>query len=161
MNIDMSLVSTDQTIQIISILASGLFIGWQIRSAKKREIEFKIHQQRKEQYAKLLNLLKNIFTASKNSQGNPDQMTFNFDQDYWFDVQLGMSMYVSEDVLKAYIHLTKTAKENPIMSVRELGDILLIMRKKVGFKDSNLSSRQVLSTFINDIYLPQYDEYFK
>jgi len=157
----MSLVSTDQTIQIISILASGLFIGWQIRSAKKREIEFKIHQQRKEQYAKLLNLLKNIFTASKNSQGNPDQMTFNFDQDYWFDVQLGMSMYVSEDVLKAYIHLTKTAKENPIMSVRELGDILLIMRKKVGFKDSNLSSRQVLSTFINDIYLPQYDEYFK
>lgn len=157
----MSLVSTDQVIQIISILASGAFIGWQIRSAKKREIEFKIHQQRKEQYSKLLNLLKNIFTASKNSKGDPDQITLNLDQDYWFDVQLGMSMYASEDVLKAYIHLTKTAKENPIMSVKELGDILLRMRKEVGFKDSNLSSRQVLSTFINDIYLPQYDKYFE
>lgn len=52
MNIYMSLVSTDQAIQITSILASGAFIGLQIRSAKKREIEFKIHQQRKEQYTK-------------------------------------------------------------------------------------------------------------
>lgn len=34
MNIHMSLVSTDQAIQIILILASGVFIGWQIRSAK-------------------------------------------------------------------------------------------------------------------------------
>jgi hypothetical protein len=161
MSIYMSLVSTDQVIQITSILASGAFIGLQIRSAKKREIEFKIHQQRKEQYTKLINLFIDIFKTAKNSNGNFDPKNLNFNQDDWFNIQIGMSMYASEDVLKAYINLMKTSRENPVMSIRKLGDLLLMMRKEVGFDDSNLSSRQILSTFINDIHFSKYDEYFE
>ncbi len=160
----MGTISSDQSLQIISIIVSGLFVGWQIRSAKKREIDFKIHQQRKEQYTKLINLLISIFTAAKNSKEDFDPEKLSFSQDDWFNVQIGMSMYASEEVLKAYINLLKTSTENratPIIINRELGDLILMMRKEVGFDDSNLSSRQVLSTFITDIHLPKYDEYFE
>lgn len=45
---DQFILGLDQVIQIIAILASGVFIGWQIRSTKIREIESRVYEQRKE-----------------------------------------------------------------------------------------------------------------
>lgn len=154
----------DQIIQIGSILASGLYVGWQIRSAKKHEIEFRVYQQRKEEYDKLLKLLRKIFVASKSpgdqKKGFNLKKDLDFGQDEWLDAQFGMSTFASEEVLNAYLDVVKTSKENPMLAIRKLGDMLLTIRKEVGIDDKNLSNRAVLSTFINDIYLPKYDELF-
>lgn len=153
----MGSISFDQAIQIGSILASGLIVSYQIKSAKKSEIDFKIHQQHKEQYSKLTALLKKALISAKKKEDH------NIDQDEWLDVQMGMSMYASEKTLKAYINLLKSSQANrdPIMINRQIGDLILLMRKEVGLQDSNLTSREVLSTFITDINDSKYDNYFK
>ena len=57
----------------------------------------------------------------------------------------------------------KSSQENKDSSMinRQIGDLILQMRKEVGLEDSNLTSRDVLSTFVNDINDPKYDQYFK
>jgi len=148
-------------IQIISILISGLFVGWQIRSAKKREIEFKIHQQRKEIYSKLVRIFIQILVASRNSDNNFDPTSdLPFGQEEWLDAQLGLSMYASRDVLNAYNEFIKTTQVDKIAGLRKFGELILKMRAEVGLDDSNISSRQILSNFITDINDSSYDKYF-
>jgi len=156
-------ISIDQWIQIssvvvqfLAIVASGLFVGYQIKSAKTSEIEFKVHELHKEQYSKLIDLLKKALMSIK------DQKNYEINQNEWLDVQMGMSMYASGKVLKAYINLLKSSQENKdsIAVNRQIGDLILLMRKEVGLEDSNLTSRDVLSTFITDINDSKYDQYF-
>lgn len=159
----MGLISIDQRIQLgsvivqfLAIVASGLFVGYQIKSAKTSEIEFKVHELHKEQYSKLIDLLKKALMAIK------DQKKYKIDQNEWLDVQMGMSMYASGKVLKAYINLIKLSQENknPMLVTKQIGDLILLMRKEVGLEDSNLTGRDVLSTFITDINDSKYDQYF-
>lgn len=159
----MGSISIDQWIQIssvvvqfLAIVASGLFVGYQIKSAKTSEIEFKVHELHKEQYSKLIDLLKKALMSIK------DQKNYEINQNEWLDVQMGMSMYASGKVLKAYINLLKSSQENKdsIAVNRQIGDLILLMRKEVGLEDSNLTSRDVLSTFITDINDSKYDQYF-
>ena len=159
----MGSISIDQWIQIssvvvqfLAIVASGLFVGYQIKSAKTSEIEFKVHELHKEQYSKLIDLLKKALMSIK------DQKNYKINQNEWLDVQMGMSMYASGKVLKAYINLLKSSQENKdsIAVNRQIGDLILLMRKEVGLEDSNLTSRDVLSTFITDINDSKYDQYF-
>jgi len=49
-------------------------------------------------------------------------------------------MYASEEVLEAYtdmMDILRQKSEPPGMINRRLGDLILTMRKEVGFKDSN------------------------
>jgi hypothetical protein len=156
----MSSLSIDQILQICSILASGAYVGWQIKGAKKLEIDSKIHEQRKVQYNELISLFKKMFIAIKNPEKDIGT-TEVFSQEEWININFNMSIYASENVFKAYLKMMKTAKENPMMAVKSLGDLILIMRKEVGYDDSTLTSRQVLSTFINDIDSPDNDKFFK
>lgn len=157
-------ISLEQAIQIISIVvqflaivASGLYVGWQIKGAKQSEIDFRVHEQRKEQYSKLIDLLKDVLVSVK------DTKIYEINATEWINVQMGMSLYASGKVLKAYINLLKSSQENKDSSIinRQIGDLILQMRKEVGLEDSNLTSRDVLSTFVNDIDDPKYDQYFK
>ncbi|WP_156148156.1 hypothetical protein [Methanosarcina sp. WH1] len=144
----------------MTIAASGLFIGYQIKSAKELEIESRVHEQRKDQYTKLITVLITTFMATKKSKENLNSK-IPFNQDEWFNVNVGMSQYASEDVLNAYINLIKTPKEDSQLMIRKLGDLLLMMREEMGFAGSNLTSRQVLSTFITDVNDSKYDQYFE
>jgi hypothetical protein len=144
-------------VQFLAIIISAFIVGYQLKSAKTNEIDFKIHEIHKEQYQKLIDLIKPIFIAVKN------QEKYEINQTEWTDVQMGMSMYASEHVLKAYTKLLRSSLErkDSLLINRQIGDLILLMRKEVGLNDKNLTSRDVLSPFINDIYNPKYDEYFR
>lgn len=170
----MSWTLSDQTVTLISILVSVIIVNKHISSTKEREIDFKVHQQRKEQYSKLIHLLIQIFASVKNTTtalnqkenaNTKEDTNCPFSQNDWFDVQLGMSMYASEEVLKAYLTMMDASRqksEPPMMINIRLGNLILMMRKEVGFKDSkNLTCRDVLGTFITDINDPIYDRYFE
>ena len=92
-----------------------------------------------------------------------DNKIYEINTTEWINVQMGMSMYASGKVLKAYINLLKSSQENKDSSIinRQIGYLILQMRKEVGLEDSNLTSRDVLSTFVNDINDPKYDQFFK
>lgn len=157
------ILGLDQIIQIMAILASGVFIGWQIRSAKIREIESKVYEQRKEGYSKLLALFTKIFAASKGSPKIDDlEGVLGLSPKEYLEIQIVMSTVASEEVLKTYSDIIKASQEGEAMlAVRRLGDMLLMIRKDVGIKDKDLSNRDVLSNFINDIHDAKYDKYFK
>jgi len=103
--INVGSISGDQALQIISIGLSGYFVGMQIRGAKNNEIDFKIHEIHKEQYQKLIDLLTSVFISVKN------QEKYEINQKEWTDVQMGMSMYAYEQVLKAYNKLLRSSQD--------------------------------------------------
>jgi hypothetical protein len=157
------ILGLDQVIQIIAILASGVFIGWQIRSAKIREIESRVYEQRKEGYSRLLALFTKIFAASKGQPKIDDlEGVLGLSPKEYLEIQIVLSTIASEDVLNTYSEIIKASQEGESMlAVKKLGDMLLMIRKDVGIKDRTLSNRDVLSNFINDIHDPKYDKYFK
>ena len=55
----------------------------------------------------------------------------------------------------------ESQKGQSMKAIAKLGDMLLMMRKDVGINDKNLTNREVISNFVNDIDDPKYDEYFK
>ena len=158
-------LSPDNQVQIITalvtvlpIVAGAVISIMQITSAKKREIEAKVHQQRKEKYEQLISIIRRIFT----NMGDIEKGKMPFKQEEWIDLQFNLAMYASSPVYQQYIRFRKKAEDKKgLEGMVELANLILLMRKEIGFSDSNISIRDVLGTFINDIEDTKYDGLFK
>ena len=158
-------LTKDQQIKLISaaftiipIVIGAMISVYQFSKTKEKDIEFKQHEQRKEKYEEFLKVLEKIFCNVKQVENGE----MPFEQEEWFDLQLGMTMYASEEVFRKYLDFTRINQEQQsIEGVVALGDLILLMRKEVGFSDSKLTSRDCLRTFITDIENPSYDEVFE
>lgn len=163
-------LSKDQEIELINSLitaavtAVSILIGvaltvYQLSKNKRKEIDFKIHEQRKIKYEELLRLIREIFVNSKEI----NQGKMPIDRSQWLDIQLGMTVYASQRVIKLMIIWMNEARSEkpPAEILLNFGEIILQMRKEVGFNDKNLSIRECLSLFITDIYDQKYDYLFE
>ena len=155
-------------VTVLSIAVGAAISIWQIGVAKRREIEARAHEQRKERYEQLLNVIQEIFSNMKAIEKGKMPV----DQKAWLDLQFGIATYASSDVFEKYIEFRQTAermekekiqekKPDGMMLILLLGQLILLMRKEVGFSDDKVSLRDVLGTFINDIYNPEYDHLFR
>lgn len=168
-------LTQDNQVAILTTLATvlSIFVGagisiWQIRVTKQREIEERVHEQRKERYEQLLNIVQEILVNTTNIQRGQ----LPFDRKKWLDLQFGMATYASTEVYQKYIEFRQTAerldkiknqgkKPDGMALVVLLGKIVLLMRKEVGLAEGNINVRDFLSTFINDINDPEYDYLFE
>jgi hypothetical protein len=97
---------------------------------------------------------------------NPAQISkgkFPFDRDQWLDIQMGLMVYASQDVFKKYLQVVHSGSEEDrgFRSLKSLGELIMAMRKEVGFNDDKLTTRECLSTIIFDINDKKYDDVFK
>ena len=158
-------LTTDQKTDIIKVLipAISVLLGAMISlytfsRTKKKEINFKIHEQRKIKYEQYLILIKKVFT--KVDEINKGEMPI--DKEEWYDIQLGIALYGSNIVFKKLNELTNPEQDsNPIDLVFKLGDLIKVMRKEVGLNNRNLSIRECLSSIVTDIHDPKYDKEYK
>ena len=122
---------------------------------KKKEINFKIHEQRKDKYEEYLELIKKMFSGIKEVKKGE----LPFKKDEWLDAQFGLLLYASDKVIdKANAIRNVNSNDDKYTVLFELGSMILLMRKEIGLDNKDLTIRECLSTFINDINDEKYDE---
>jgi len=141
-----------------SILVGAFLTVYQIYRNKKKEIDFKIHEQRKEKYEELIRIFRDILASVKSGV----EGELPFDHTHWLNTQLGMTLYGSQNVIMKINKLNEEARAQK--SSTEIlccfGELILEMRKEVGFNDKGLSIRECLSLYITDIKDPKFDQAF-
>lgn len=135
----------------ISTLGSVLIFN----KNKKKEINFKIHEQRKNKYEEYLQLIKRMLTSIK---GNAkDKLPFK--EEEWLNAQFGLLLYASDKVIdKANAIRNVNPNDDKYTVLFELGSMILLMRKEIGLDNKDLTIRECLSAFINDINNEKYDK---
>lgn len=137
----------------ISTLGSVLIFN----KNKKKEINFKIHEQRKNKYEEYLKLIKKMFASAR---GN-EKGKLPFKEEEWLDAQFGLLLYASDKVVdKANAIRNVDPNDDKYAVLFELGGMILLMRKEIGLDNKDLTIRECLSAFINDINDPKYDKYY-
>ena len=145
--------------QITSIAIAALAISYQVQSTKEREIQFKIHQQRKETYEDLLKVLEKIIKLSK--EKDPELIS-KMEPD-WRELRPKLIIYASPEVIAAYKaieHAGLETRSDAYAPVRRIAELYLQMRSEVGFAAEDVPTRQLLSFIITDINESQYNILF-
>lgn len=129
---------------------------------KKKIIEQQIREQKLPAYEEFIDFIFNIFKLNKNNRSIKDKDL----QEFFWKMNKKSILWLSDKTLKSYANwrklatdyskIEKASKEEGIMVMLALGDLLLDFRKDIGHKNNDIESGDVLSLFLNDYY-----EYFK
>ncbi|MCK5050221.1 MAG: hypothetical protein KAS53_00680 [Candidatus Cloacimonetes bacterium] len=160
-------LSTQQQVSLIPqiVITLSIVIGAVVSlivfsMTKRKEIKFKIHEQRKNRYEAYLT----IFTKALSNPQATLKGDLPMPKEEWAQIQMDLILYGSEKVLKKIIEMNEmgrvgdTTDKNIIIKV---GELTHIMRKEVGLTNKKLSIRESMSLFITDIFEPEYDYLFK
>jgi hypothetical protein len=143
--------------QFTSIAIAAIAISYQVQATKKREIEFRVHQQRKETYEGLLKVIEKIAKLTK--ENDPDLVEKMVND--WRELRPKIIIYASPRVIDAYKAIEKGGMESdadrPVASVKRIAELYRQMRSEVGFAAEDVPTRQLMSFFITDINDPQYN----
>jgi len=145
--------------QITSIFIAAIAISYQVQATKEREIQFKVHQQRKETYEGLLKVMEKIAKLQKEKDPN---LVGNMEND-WRELRPKLIVYASPKVISAYKAIERAgieSKGDSNAAVKRIAELYLQMRSEVGFAAEDVPTRQLLSFFITDINEPQYNDLF-
>ncbi|MDP8267522.1 MAG: hypothetical protein P9L97_02220 [Candidatus Tenebribacter davisii] len=159
-------LSANQQISLLQqiVLTLSIIIGAVVSitifsMTKRKEIKFKVHEQRKDRY-------KAYLTIYVKALSNPEATikgTLPMPKEEWAQIQMDLILYGSAKVLYKIIEMNKmgrvcdTTDKNIII---KLGELIHVMRKEVGLTNKKLSIRESLSLFITDIFESKYDYLF-
>ncbi|TQR47207.1 hypothetical protein [Paenibacillus popilliae] len=143
----------------LSVIIGAFVTVYQINKNKIKEIGFKIHEQRKEKYEELIRIFRDVLVNAQSIL----EGEIPFDKTHWLNSQLGMTLYGSTEVIKKVNKLNEVARaQRPATEVLIcFGELILEMRKEVGFNNKGLSVRECLSLYITDINESKYDRAFQ
>lgn len=153
LTLDQKLDLLKQVIPVISIVAGATISIFSFTLTKRKEINFKIHEQRKKKYEECLNFYQKIF--SNNS----------FDIEEFIRLQQELYLYGSNKVLLKIIEMNEIGRGNQIdrndILLVLFGQLLQLMREEIGLTNKQISIRDSLSLFVTDVYDEKYDFLFK
>ncbi|MTI67507.1 MAG: hypothetical protein FH753_13055 [Firmicutes bacterium] len=160
LTIEQKLDLLKQIVPTVSIVIGAMVSLFVFSKTKEKEIEFKVHAQRKEKYEKYLAFYqKTLANVDKIKQGE-----LPISREEWIDIQLGLIVYGSEEVIHKTVELNKIGRSkeysNNQMILVKMGELMHIMREEVGLSNKNLSIRDSLSLLITDIFDSKYDDLF-
>ncbi|MBN1467233.1 MAG: hypothetical protein JW924_00775 [Fusobacteriaceae bacterium] len=153
LTLDQKLDLLKQVIPVISIVIGATISIIIFALTKRKEINFKIHEQRKKKYEECLNFYQKIF--SNNS----------FDIEEFIRLQQELYLYGSNKVLLKIIEMNEIGKGNQInrndILLVLFGQLLQLMREEIGLTNKQISIRDSLSLFVTDVYDEKYESLFK
>ena len=136
---------------------SSRFYSQQARADLKKEFESRFNERKWTTYTGFADTVRDVLEASK--KGNvqkklPDfaKKLMSFTSSLW--------LVGSDEVVKAYIDWqmyyrqfddAESAREQPFEGLLNLTNILIEMRKDLGYENSNIGSVDLLKTFITDV----------
>ncbi len=133
------------------LLAALGGVGYLYRASqeKRRALEARLAESKRRLYEAYVNVLKDIAAETQAGQTidptayAPRLRTFAFDS----------ILIAADPVVRAHVRFTNLEKIAPgeNLAIPAIGDVLLALRRDVGFPDTKLTSRQILGVFVNDI----------
>jgi hypothetical protein len=163
---------TDAQIKIItplvtfnSILLAAAGIMYQVQATNEREIESKIHQQKRETYVLLLEFIAKFFENMREQGTTIDPATIVSRREY-IDLNFKLSTFASKEVIKTFYKFQHPDQElyqkNPgEWAVIQFGTLFKQMRKEISFQEGDVTARELLSLWMTDAYESKYDALFK
>lgn len=158
LSIEQQLELVKQIVPTLSIVIGAIISISIFLLTKKKEINFKVHEQRKIKYENYLELFKkSLINREVINDGK-----LPFEHEEWMDMQIGLILYGSDKVVKKINELNDIARypsddKNILVA---LGELMHLMRKEVGLTNKKVSIRDSLSLIITDIKDPQFDKWF-
>lgn len=181
-----------------SVIITGFGIMYQVEANNKREIKFKVHQQRKVRYNDLIIEIKNSISPEIANRAIENTLHLNASQSItsdqmdnvnkYVDSMFDLMLYGSPELIEKRIKQRKVQIKNDpnagflkaINSINEqkkdesalirekesmynliqTSELLLQMRKEIGFEDQSISSRKMLVLILDNIDDPEFDQYF-
>ncbi len=165
------LLLTDDQLRIVtplitfnSVLLAAAGIMYQVQAANEREIESKIHQQKRETYVQLLDFMAKFFENMR-KQGVTVNPLIIVSQKEWLDLNFKLSVFASKDVIKTFYSFQHPDpnfyQQNPgEWAIIQFGRLFKQMRKEVSFREGDVSVRDLLSLWMTDAHEPKYDNLF-
>lgn len=158
---------TDDQIKLItplvtfnSILLATAGIMYQVQATNEREMESKIHQQKRETYVQLLDLIAKFFENYQAKKGSAIDPATLISRREYMNLNFKLAAFGSEEVIRTFYKIQHPDSTNPEWAVIQLGSLFRQMRKEVIFKDGDVTERELLSLWMNDVYDSRYDEIF-
>ncbi|WP_069999655.1 hypothetical protein [Cellulosilyticum sp. I15G10I2] len=149
-----------QIVPTLSIVI-GAIISFSIFSlTKRKETNFKVHEQRKIKYENYLSIFQKVLAnADLFEKGE-----IPFDKEEWMEMQIGVIIYGSDKVIKKIVEMNEFSRNEESydknLLILKLGELMHLMRKEVGLSNKEVSIRDSLSFFITDIKDEKFDYLF-
>lgn len=148
---------TTEQIALFSIFVSILIFSM----GKRYELRFKKHELKKDQYAKFIKILEEVFMGMKLDDVDKLDESFEEMKKDFFDMGSSLLLYGSKKLYKQYVFYREFA-DNSIAKLSKhynqglvlyiISDMLKTIRKEVGLNYLNsISDVEILAFFVNDI----------
>jgi hypothetical protein len=125
---------------------------------KRREIQFKIHQQRKEANEEFLIVLEKLMKFTKQE----DKDVVGKIEDDYRALRPKLITYASPEVISIFTNIIDPKQQNrdPILTAKKYSELFLRIRSEAGFAGEDVPTRQLVSLILTDIYEPIYNDIF-
>ncbi len=135
---------------ILAAIVAGL--GWLLRAAmeQRQRLEARLAASKRRLYEGYLDLLNQVLAAAREGDQDSTAAALPALREFGFKT----IVVASDPVVKAQIRFQNIGRiepDDPGVVLPAVADILLALRKDIGFSETNLTSKQVLGVFINDI----------
>lgn len=150
-------IITTDNIALFSVLVTILIFILNRRS----ELKYKKHEDSKQQYMKLIQLLSMVYTEPEKLSLSEDGKVDSDIQKQFFDTGASLMLYASKKLYKQYLffrdfstseHMKLSKYYDETLIVYIIADILKQIRKEVGLTYLNsITSNQAIAFFVNNI----------
>lgn len=134
---------------IIAAFVSSTFYAQRTKTDLQKEYDTKFNDRKWEAYTHFAQIVSDILLAVK--QGKSDELEKFVAQLYEFTRQLWI--VGSKDVVEAFIEWRRYGQSEDRDSKEyliQLGNIIIAMRKDLGYSTDNIKSAEILATIIDD-----------
>jgi hypothetical protein len=139
------------TVGVVVLTAVLTWIGHTVLASQQRRLDVlkALEQRKRELYAQFLRIFFEILQKSRSK---------NFDvskyEKAFMELTRDMTVYASDRVLKLFGQFRKLAIEgqkDPKVAVKWLGEIIMEIRRDLGYSTTQVKPEDILRTFIVDI----------
>jgi len=147
---------------LTSIVVAAVTISYQVDATKRKEIQFKLHDQHKGTNEELLKFIEEIFKNTKEKDKEKSAAIMEEIGKKWMNTHFHIMVYSSPQIINTYKAIRDAGidKRDTEYITAKLAELFIQMRKEAGFAEEDVPSRKLLSLFINDIYKKDYDKLF-
>jgi hypothetical protein len=134
---------------LLAAMAAVTYL-WQSGREQRQQLEARLASAKRERYEAYVDALKD-FMASTRQGKQPDVAAYLSK----LEVLAFHSILVASDpVVMAHIRLTnleRVSPGDPTVLMAAIGDLLVALRKDMGFADTKLTNQQILGVFVKDM----------
>jgi len=131
---------------IFGFITAGLLIVLKYEYDKRTRLEQRLYGDRRAFYGIYLEMLSDLLRESKKQQFKPTKKLEEFMGKFKFMMMLNSS----DEAYRSFADYTQKAFKGEKLSPEEMGKLFLALRKDT-LGETNLTPKEILSTFITDI----------